>query len=250
MRSQRLRVTFAKGPTLRFITHLDLMRFWERALRRASVALAYSEGFSPHPQISLAAPLPVGVTGRAELMDIFLAERSSPRDVRSLLSPQLPPGLSLSRIVELPVGLPSIQSQMRAAEYRVELPADTDLHGLARRIDALLRRDSLPWQHAREKEIRNYDLRPLIQALALCSNATGEAVGPALCLRLQADNTATGRPDQVLAALELPTGLQIERTRLLLAPSRPVNDAETVARHEEQPAVSSEEAGEKERGRR
>ena len=59
---------------MKYITHLDMMRFWERALRRADVPLAYSEGFSPHAQISLAAPLAVGTTSEAELMDVFLAE--------------------------------------------------------------------------------------------------------------------------------------------------------------------------------
>ncbi len=57
MKAQRLRVTFSRGDELRFITHLDVMRFWERALRRANLPVAYSEGFSPHAQISLAAPL-------------------------------------------------------------------------------------------------------------------------------------------------------------------------------------------------
>lgn len=227
MRSQRLRVTFAKGPPLRFITHLDLMRFWERALRRAGVDLAYSEGFSPHPQISLAAPLPVGVTGTAELMDVFLASRLSPREFRGSLSPQLPDGLSLRRVVEVPIALPSIQSQMRAAEYWVDLPAGMDLVALTDRIARILSQESLPWQHTREKELRSYDLRPLIQALALGQGTSG----PALQMRLQADNSATGRPDQVLVALELSAGLAIERTRLVLAPVPPARRPATVELH-------------------
>lgn len=58
MKVQRLRITFARGDEMKYITHLDMMRFWERALRRAGLPVAYSEGFSPHPQIAIAAPSP------------------------------------------------------------------------------------------------------------------------------------------------------------------------------------------------
>ena len=69
---QRLRVTFSRGEELKYLSHLDVMRLWERALRRADLPLAYSQGFSPHAKISIAAPLPLGVTGERELMDIVL----------------------------------------------------------------------------------------------------------------------------------------------------------------------------------
>ncbi|UCG84296.1 MAG: DUF2344 domain-containing protein, partial [Dehalococcoidia bacterium] len=69
---QRLRVTFSRSDSLKFISHLDMMRLWQRALRRADIPLAYSQGFSPHPRLSLAAPLAIGVTSSAELMDVFL----------------------------------------------------------------------------------------------------------------------------------------------------------------------------------
>src|SRR6478735_2056478 len=117
MRVQRLRATFYRGQELRYITHLDLMRFWERALRRAQVDVAYSEGFSPHPQISLGAPLPVGVIARNELMDVFLAKRLDPPEFLAALRPQLPKGLDITEVREVDLGLASIQSQLRAADY-------------------------------------------------------------------------------------------------------------------------------------
>jgi radical SAM-linked protein len=213
MRLQRLRVAFSKGTQLRYITHLDLMRFWERALRRANVAIAYSEGFSPHPQISLASPLPVGVTAVADLMDVFLSRVTPPLEFMRLLSPQLPPGLSLTKVEEIDLSLPSIQSQMRAAEFRVELPIETDLSALGCRIKTVLSLRTLPWQHTREHEVRNYDLRPLIQDLRLTEASESSGV----VMRLQSDITATGRPEQVLACLGLAPSLPIERTRLILA---------------------------------
>lgn len=213
MRVQRMRVTFGRGAQLRFITHLDLMRFWERALRRAEVDVAYSEGFSPHPQISLAAPLPVGVTSRGEIMDIFLASQTSADSLRQALAPQLPPGLCINSVTDVPLNLPSIQSQLRAAEYEVALPDDFDAAALQRRIAELLALDELPWTQQREKETKTYDLRPLIFALALRSPCKTHL----LTMRLRADNEATGRPDQVVAALGLAAGLPIERTLLSLS---------------------------------
>jgi len=71
---QRIRVRFSRGEELKFISHLDIMRLWQRSLHRADIPLAYTEGFSPHPRISLAAPLAVGVTSQSELMDVFCSK--------------------------------------------------------------------------------------------------------------------------------------------------------------------------------
>ena len=76
---QRLRIRFSRGEELKFISHLDIIRLWERALRRARIGLAYSEGFSPHPRISLAAPLSLGITSDAELMDVVLVGQGKDR---------------------------------------------------------------------------------------------------------------------------------------------------------------------------
>ena len=220
MRVQRLRVTFGRGPEIKYITHLDLMRFWERSFRRAGLPLAYSEGFSPHPQISLAAPLPVGVTSTAELMDIFLTERLEPDQAKQMMQQQLAPGLGIDNVSEVGLNLPSIQSQIRAAEYRIELPDEVDVAQLEARVRGLMTRDSVPWQHQREREIRSYDLRPLVWDLSVVLSE-GRAW---LTMRLQADNSATGRPEQVSAALELPQRLPIERTRLILADGESVSE--------------------------
>ena len=215
MKAQRLRVTFARGEPLRFISHLDLMRFWERALRRAGLVVAYSEGFSPHPQISLGAPLPVGTTGAAELMDIVRAEPVAPAEFVQRIAPQLPPGVAVSEAREVPLTLPSLQSQLRAAEYRVTLPEGTVVDNAERAVGEFLARESVPWEHRREKDVKRYDLRPLVEWLRV----DGEAVPPALVMRLRADPGATGRPDQVAAALGFPGPLRVHRTTLILSES-------------------------------
>ena len=215
MKAQRLRVTFARGEPLRFISHLDLMRFWERALRRAGLVVAYSEGFSPHPQISLGAPLPVGTTGAAELMDVFLAEPVAPAEFVHCIAPQLPPGVAVSDAREVPLTLPSLQSQLRAAEYRVMLPEGTGVDDAEQAVAEFLARESVPWEHRREKEVKRYDLRPLVEWLRVEAGSDPAA----LVMRLRADPGATGRPDQVAAALGFPHPPRVHRTALILSDS-------------------------------
>src|SRR3989304_4165372 len=106
----RLRVRFGRGPEVKFISHLDVMRFWERAFRRARIPLAYSEGFNPHPRISLAVPLAVGVTSEAELMDVFVSRTVSPHWFTDAVRQQLPAGIEILGVQQVGLNLPSLQS--------------------------------------------------------------------------------------------------------------------------------------------
>ena len=117
MKVQRLRVRFSRGEEVKFVTHLDLMRLWERALRRAKIDVAYSEGFTPHAQLSLAAPLAVGVTSDGELLDVFLGSRLTPLDFMREIGRQLPAGVEALEVEEVGLRAPSLQAELRAAEY-------------------------------------------------------------------------------------------------------------------------------------
>ena len=102
---QRLRVSYAKGEALKYISHLDLARAWERLFRRARLPLVYSQGFSPHPRFALGAALPVGVIGSAEVMDIWLTASLPPEEVAARLTEQSPPSLVINRIWEVALNL-------------------------------------------------------------------------------------------------------------------------------------------------
>ncbi len=211
---QRLRLTFSIGEELKYISHLDLMRLWQRALRRAGIPLAYSQGFSPHPRISLAAPLAIGVTSGGELMDIYLEQRLSPHYFMKNLSRQLPPGTDISEVVEVGLGLPSLQSQVAFAEYEVGMETDKSAEEVEASLRDLLARDTLPWQHMRDKELRKYDLRCLIDSLWLIDSSPAGCI---LGMRLRCDSRGTGRPEQVTAALGFSNHPQsIHRTKLIL----------------------------------
>ncbi|MGH2468589.1 MAG: TIGR03936 family radical SAM-associated protein, partial [Chloroflexota bacterium] len=89
---RRLRVIFSKGEEVRYISHLDTMRTWERIFRRAGVGLAYSHGFAPHPRLVFAAPLAVGITSTAEILDVYVEELAGLASLRERVAAALPPG--------------------------------------------------------------------------------------------------------------------------------------------------------------
>ncbi len=212
---QRLRITFSRGEEVKYLSHLDLMRLWERALRRAGIPLAYSQGFSPHPRISIAAPLPIGVTSDGELMDILLRKRVSPYFLIKTVGEQLPRGIGILGVAQVALPLPSLQSQVRQAEYRVELATDKRAQEVEEALHSFLAKNQLPWQHRRESEVRHYDLRSLVDRLWLIEwHESWCTVG----MRLRTDSSATGRAEQVTLALGFPDHPRsIHRTRLILA---------------------------------
>lgn len=212
---QRLRITFARGEEVKYLSHLDMMRLWERALRRAGVPLAYSQGYSPHPKISIASPLPIGVTSEGELMDIWLRKRVSPYSFSKAVSAQLPSGIDLVGVSQVALSLPSLQSQVRKAEYRVCLTSEKQRSDLEESFSHFLSQKEFQWQHRREGELRRYDLRPLVDRLWLVECHASEYV---IGMVLRADSSGTGRAEQVSLALgftEHPES--IHRTSLILA---------------------------------
>ncbi|MFC1988771.1 TIGR03936 family radical SAM-associated protein [Chloroflexota bacterium] len=212
---QRLRIKFSRGEEIKFISHLDITRLWERALRRAQVQLTYSEGFSPHPKISLAVPLAVGITSEAELMDVYISRQVSPHWFTAAVSQQLPPGIDILSVYQVGLTMPSLQSQVRYAEYRIELGAADGPGDIESAIAGLLSVESLPWHHQRDTGRRSYDLRALINELRLVG--TSDA-GGILEMRLRCDSNGAGRPEQVALALGFARHpLSIHRTRLVLA---------------------------------
>jgi len=191
------------------------MRLWERTLRRARVPLAYSRGFNPRPKIAIAAPLPVGFTSRGEVMDIVLERHFSPYNFARCLTPHLPPGLELLSVEEVYPKLPSLQSQVRAAEYRVTVSWDGSQEEMEGKLQELLSAERLQ----RQRRGKGYDLRPLIEDLWVEGKETD---GWVLGMRLRAGSQGTGRPDEVLDALGLAEKLYVvRRERLLMLSQSP-----------------------------
>jgi radical SAM-linked protein len=214
---QRLRIRFCRGEEIRFISHLDIMRLWQRALNRAGIPLAYSEGFSPHPRISLAAPLQVGVTSQAELMDLFCTKWVSPHFFTDAVNQQLPPGIKILQVYAVAPTMPSLQSQVSYSEYEVQIETEKDKPDIESALTSLLSAKQLPWHHERDTGTRSYDLRTLIDKLWLTDWHKGSCT---IGMRLRCDNSGSGRPEQVAAALGFANyPKSILRTKLILRTS-------------------------------
>ena len=117
----RIIARFEKGEAVRFVSHLDIQRTFQRAFRRANIPLAYSQGFNPHPQLSFATALSLGYTSEAEWFDVKLAEEMQPEAFRAAVNAVLPAGFFLAEAMEAPEGLPALTALMAASEYEIRL---------------------------------------------------------------------------------------------------------------------------------
>ena len=205
----RVRITFSKQGPLRFIGHLDLHRLWERAMRRAGLPIAYSQGFHPQPKISLAAALPLGFSSRGEVLDVRLNEELTVTDISTRLQESLPPDIKIIDVQSVDERLPALQTQVLSAAYNVHLTEAFDGSELTRRVESLMNSESL----LRERRGKSYDLRPLIEMLSVITEANGKVW---LKMTLASREGATGRPEEVLSALGIEADTtRVERTRLI-----------------------------------
>ena len=210
MKKQRYRVYFSKTEEMRFTGHLDLILTWERTFRRAGLPLAYSEGFSPRPVLNMAAPLPLGFTSTGEIGDFWLSDIVTIDKFRSDLEKSLPPGLLLREIREIDdIFGPKLPSLVLAASYSITL---NEIHPeLAADINGLINSQNL----IRERKGKSYDLRPLIKSLE-----PDQSNPNIVQMTLSNLPGATGRPDEVLAALGIPSlGTRISRKEIILEPN-------------------------------
>ncbi|MEI7989383.1 MAG: TIGR03936 family radical SAM-associated protein [Chloroflexota bacterium] len=202
----RLRIIFAKTKAMRYTGHLDVQRALERTLRRASLPLAYTQGFSPHARINLASALPLGFTSEGEIVDIWL-EKEMPLDqIQTALDTSVPPGIEIRTIEEIITKEPALQAQVQAAEYIAWLSEPVD--GIKERLASLMASESLP----RERRGKSYDLRPLVESLDYDKKDNQDRI----IMRLSARERATGRPEEVLDVLGIPLeNATIQRTSIL-----------------------------------
>ncbi len=211
---QRVRLTFTKEVAVRYISHLDLARAMERALNRAELPVAYTQGFNRRPRLSLAAALPLGYTSRAEIADVWLTEAVDPRRFLERLSLSLPPGIAVTAAVEVELGAPSIQKLLADSAYEVEFLEPLDEAALRADVAAMLATDSLVRERSRHKGDKPQwvDLRPLIIELDVRAGQAGDV---RLLMRLVQTASQTGRPDDVLMALGIdPLDARVQRLAL------------------------------------
>jgi radical SAM-linked protein len=186
---QRLRIRYAKRGRLRFTSHRDFGRAFERALRRAGIPMAYSSGFSPHPRISYATASPTGAASEAEYLEIALSQVCVPELVAKELDHALPVGLDVLAVVEADSG--SLADQLTASHWRIELP-DGVPEVIARAVDGFLAVAEAPTERMTKNGLRTFDARESVVRMDADDNRI-EAVTRHL--------TPLVRPDDLLSAM-------------------------------------------------
>ncbi len=195
---QRLRIRYAKRGRLRFTSHRDFSRAFERAVFRARIPMAYSSGFNPHPRISYAGAAPTGSASEAEFLEIALAQVVDPAAVHAELSEALPDGLDLLEIVESPGG--SLADLLTGSRWWLDL--DTPPTAAQAAVATFLAAETVTVQRMTKKGLREFDCRAAVVSLDV--EARGEGSRLDLVLR---HGTPAVRPDDVLTGLRAVSAL-------------------------------------------
>lgn len=209
----RLAVKFTKEAPVRFVSHLDVQRLFQRAFRRARLPLAYSQGFNPHPLISFATALSVGMTSAGEYLDVILTEPMTPEDFVKNVSPHLPNGVRIVEAFDLGDSRKSLTSAMRSARYRAvaSIPEELEKRALSDALAGFLSGEIIV-QKKTKGGVKPTDIRPMVISASVESCESGIAV-----FDLTGKLTAEGglNPDMLLSEffsrLGVPARLEIER---------------------------------------
>ena len=206
---QRLRIRYAKRGRLRFTSHRDFSRAFERAVFRARVPMAYSSGFNPHPRISYAGAAPTGSASEAEYLEIALAEVVDPAAIHASLAEALPDGLDVLEVVESRGG--SLADLLEASRWQIDVPAPYD--DVAAAVAAFLAAPEIEVERMTKKGLRTFDCRAAVVSMAADPHERGARVDVVV-----RHGVPAVRPDDVLSGMarvaDLAPGEGVLLTRL------------------------------------
>lgn len=197
---QRIRLRYTKRGRLRFTSHRDFQRAFERALRRAEVPMAYSAGFTPHPKVSYANAAPTGTGSEAEYLEIALTESRDPGTLRDLLDESLPTGLDIVDAVEARTS--GLADRLTASVWELRLDG-VDPVDAQRAVEAFTEADTVEVQRMTKNGVRTFDARPAVVHLETHGSTPDRPSDqPCAILRLVVRHvTPAVRPDDVLSGL-------------------------------------------------
>ena len=197
----KLRIKFQKTGAIRYIGHLDVMRFFQKCLRRAEIDVCYTTGFSPHQILTFAAPLSVGVESLGEYMDVEVHSITTSEDIVRRLNEASVPEIRIVSAKRLPEGAGNAMASVAAAEYLVRfregrIPSlfQEEPEAISDQILSFLNLESIPYQKEGKKGMREVDLRPGI--LSMQWNAEDKSLN----MLLLASSGENVKPSQVLSA--------------------------------------------------
>jgi radical SAM-linked protein len=210
---QRIRIRYAKRGPLRFTSHRDFARAFERALRRAAVPIAFSQGFTPHPKVSYASAAPTGVASEAEYLEIGLAAEVDPQELIRALDAALSPGLDILEAVVAHGG--NLAERIDASQWQVDV-FDVPVADLEAAVAKFMSTDEVPVQRLTKQGMRTFDTRAAVVRMSVRTSSGIESSAPSpvdpgsyaildLVVRLV---SPTVRPDDVLSGLRVVAALE------------------------------------------
>jgi radical SAM family uncharacterized protein/radical SAM-linked protein len=173
---RRIRLRYAKTGTMRFLSHLEAMSVFSRAVSRAGIPIRFSQGFHPHPKFSFATALSVGVDSYAEYMDMEIEPSMEAPEVCRRLNQSLPEGIRIMKAWEIAAKAISLSVIMERTHYRVTLP-HVDPTDLAERTATFLSLASFPWSRERKQGTLKLDLRHELAELTADGNSLLMLIG-------------------------------------------------------------------------
>ncbi len=203
---QRIRIKFSKGPQVKFTSHLDMIRCFERAIRRADIMIAYSGGFNPRMQIAWGPPLQLGIESSCELADLSIDGWVKPQKISEALNGVLPKGFEVLEAELADPRARSLDSHINRAEYVAEFDREK-IEGVRSRISEILARPELSF----EKNGKAVDKRGMLHELSLDDGA------PVLRIVAQVGGSGTLKPNEMLALFKGTEFRGLRRTRLFVA---------------------------------
>jgi radical SAM-linked protein len=208
---QKLRLRYAKRGKLRFMSHRDVARAFERALRRAGVPMAYSQGFNPHPKVSWVGAAPTGSASEAEFLEIGVVAELDPEALVQALDAALPPGLDVLEAVVARGG--NLPERVPVSRWRIELPGVAE-EPLRAAVEQLLATGSVTVERMTKNGLRSIDVRPAVVSLQVQGVPRPDDGEPGGALQscgiLEAvvrQTTPAVRPDDVLSAIRVVAAL-------------------------------------------
>lgn len=162
----KVRIKFAKYGTMKFIGHLDMMRFFQKAIRRADIDIKYSEGFSPHQIMSFAAPLGVGVESVGEYLDIEVLSTTGEKEMKDALNQVMVEGVEILCVTVLPDNAKNAMASVAAAAYQIHLKeGEFGIPDLAVSVNTFYAQDHIPYTKETKKSALEIDLKEGIYAM-------------------------------------------------------------------------------------
>lgn len=208
---QKLRIRYAKRGRLRFTSHRDFSRAFERAIRRAGTPIGFSSGFSPHPKISYANASPTGAATEAEYLEIGLTRVCDPLEVRAALDASLPPGIDIVDVVV--AGHGSLADRLEASEWEIML-SGVNPDEVARAVETFLAAEAIEVERMTKKGLRAFDCRAAVINLSCRFDGTARD-NCAILATVVRHGTPSVRPDDVLAGLRVSGGLVLSEAPLV-----------------------------------